>query len=398
MRYQARVARHRERRTHFLYELARALARTRDSADIAKACDEFVHQALFARSQMLMPDASGELQPHHSPSTLHGWDSAIARWSFSHGQTAGVGTDTLPGVPYQIIPLRTGDQTHGLLIIEPDNLRQLLVPEQQRLIETLTLLLATALKRLALTDREAQARLASEREGMHNALLAALSHDLRTPLTVLFGQAEILTLELASVNSPYARQANEIRQHVLNTTRLVNNLLDMARIQSDGFATHCEWLTLEEVVGSALKMVEPLMARHPIALTLPEPLLLVHIDGPLFRRVLINLLENALKYAGPEAHIGIKAQRLANQLDIEVWDDGPGISAGLERAIFDKFARGNKESAIPGIGLGLAICQAIVALHQGTIFARNRPDGGASFHVHLPLTPAPTLTDIEEVP
>ncbi len=91
------------------------------------------------------------------------------------------------------------------------------------------------LERLTLTAREEQARMASEREQIRNALLAALSHDLRTPLTVLFGQAEILTLDLASEGSPHARQASEIRQHVLNTTRLVNNLLDMARIQSGGF-------------------------------------------------------------------------------------------------------------------------------------------------------------------
>jgi two-component system sensor histidine kinase KdpD len=97
---------------------------------------------------------------------------------------------------------------------------------------------------------------------MRNSLLAALSHDLRTPLTVLFGQAEILTLDLASEGSKHARRP-AIRQHVLNTTRLVNNLLDMARIQSGGFNLKKEWLTLEEVVGSALKMLEPgLGGRH----------------------------------------------------------------------------------------------------------------------------------------
>ncbi len=110
-----------------------------------------------------------------------------------------------------------------------------MIPEQQRLLETFTLLVANAFERLTLTASEEQARMASEREQIRNALLAALSHDLRTPLTVLFGQAEILTLDLASEGSPHARQASEIRQHVLNTTRLVNNLLDMARIQSGGF-------------------------------------------------------------------------------------------------------------------------------------------------------------------
>ena len=115
---------------------------------------------------------------------------------------------------------------------------------------------------------------------------------------MLFGQAEILTLDLASEGSKHAPQASEIRQHVLNTTRLVNNLLDMARIQSGGFNLKKEWLTLEEVVGSALKTLEPGLGERHIALNLPDPLMLVHVDGPLFERVLINLLEMPLNTPG----------------------------------------------------------------------------------------------------
>ena len=299
-------------------------------------------------------------------------------------------------MPYQILPLKSAARTWGLLVVEPANLRQLMIPEQQRLLETFTLLVASALERLTLTASEEQARLTSERESLRNSLLAALSHDLRTPLTVLFGQAEILTLDLASEGSKHAPQANEIRQHVLNTTRLVNNLLDMARIQSGGFNLHKEWLTLEEVVGSALRMLEPSLGGQHVQLDLPDPLQLVHVDGPLFERVLINLLENAHKYAGARADIGIRAEADARQLSLEVWDNGPGIPAGQEKAIFDKFARGNKESAIPGVGLGLAICQAIVDVHGGTISASNRPEGGASFRVTLPGETPPELEELSE--
>lgn len=111
---------------------------------------------------------------------------------------------------------------------------------------------------------------------------------------------------------------------------------------------------------------------------------LIHVDGPLFERVLINLLENAIKYAGPQAQIGIDAQVEGEHLFLDVWDNGPGIPAGQEHAIFDKFSRGNKESSVPGVGLGLAICQAIVNVHGGTITAHNRPQGGACFRVTLP--------------
>ncbi|CAM6937335.1 two-component system sensor histidine kinase KdpD [Leclercia adecarboxylata] len=392
VRYQARIARYREQRTRHLYEMSKALAVGRTPQDIAHTSQQFIHSTFHARSLILSPDREGALRPLTPVSGITPWDEAIARWSFDKGQPAGAGTDTLPGVPYLILPL----QHQGVAIVEPSNLRQLMIPEQQRLLETFTLLVANALERLALTASEEQARLASERESIRNSLLAALSHDLRTPLTVLFGQSEILTLDLAAEGSRHAPQASEIRQHVLNTTRLVNNLLDMARIQSGGFNLKKEWLTLEEVIGSALKTLEPGLGGRHIALDMPDPLALIHVDGPLFERVLINLLENAGKYAGRKAQIGIHASVTPEQLQLEVWDTGPGIPAGQEQAIFDKFARGNKESAIPGVGLGLAICQAIVEVHGGTITAHNRPEGGARFCVTLPRDTPPELNELPE--
>lgn len=271
VRYQARVARYRERRTRHLYEMSKALAVGRSQQDIATTSERFIASTFQARSQLLLPDAQGKLLPLTHQPGLTPWDDAIARWSFDKGQPAGAGTDTLPGVPYQILPLKSAARTWGLLVVEPENLRQLMIPEQQRLLETFTLLVASALERLTLTASEEQARLTSERESLRNSLLAALSHDLRTPLTVLFGQAEILTLDLASEGSKHAPQANEIRQHVLNTTRLVNNLLDMARIQSGGFNLHKEWLTLEEVVGSALRMLEPSLGGSIFSWIYPIP-------------------------------------------------------------------------------------------------------------------------------
>ncbi|AVR03407.1 two-component system sensor histidine kinase KdpD [Pluralibacter gergoviae] len=396
VRYQARVARYREQRTRHLYEMSKALARGRSARDIAATSEAFIQSTFHARSLLLLPDGEDRLAPLTEGAAVAGWDEAIARWSFDKGQPAGAGTDTLPGVPWLSLPLKTAEKIHGVLIVEPGNRRQLMIPEQQRLLETCTLLVASALERLALTSSEEQARLASERESVRNALLAALSHDLRTPLTVLFGQAEILTLDLAAAGSPHAAQASEIRQHVLNTARLVNNLLDMARIQSGGFNLRKEWLTLEEVVGSAIRTLEPGLGGRHIALSLGDPLTLIHVDGPLFERVLINLLENAVKYAGPDAQLGIRAAGQPEQLRIEVWDSGPGIPAGQEQAIFAKFARGHKESAIPGVGLGLAICQAIVEVHGGTLSAHNRPAGGASFVVTLPPEIPPALDDFTE--
>jgi len=398
MRYQARIARYREQRTRHLYEMSKALAACRSEPEVAETSIRFINNTFQSRSLLLLPDAQNKLQRVSAEGEPAQWDEAIARWSFDKGQPAGAGTDTLPGLPYQILPLQSAEKVLGLLVIEPNNYRQLATPEQRRLLDTFMLLIATALDRLLLTASEQQARLSSEREQVRNALLAALSHDLRTPLTVLFGQAEILTLDLASEGSKHARQASDIRQHVLNTTRLVNNLLDMARIQSGGFNLHKEWLTLEELIGSALNMLEPGSNGRQVLLDVPQPLMLIDVDGPLFERVLINLLENAVKYAGQQAEIGLRARQTDTTLTLDIWDNGPGIPKGKEQSIFDKFSRGHRESAIPGVGLGLAICQAIVEVHGGTISASNRAEGGANFHITLPLSPPPLLNEPGEPP
>ncbi|MFI8415393.1 two-component system sensor histidine kinase KdpD [Serratia sp. NPDC078593] len=392
VRYQARVARYREQRARHLYEISRGLSQSLTIGDIAKTSRHFLSRSFQAKTVLLLPQDDGQLQQMAGEDGgLLSVDEAIARWSYDKGLPAGAGTDTLPGVPYQLLPLTTSQQTYGLLAIEPNNVRQLMVPEQQRLLQTFTVLIASALERLQLARSAAEAKLDIEREQLRNSLLAALSHDLRTPLTVLFGQAEILTLDLATEGSKHAHQAGQIRQHVLSTTRLVNNLLDMARIQSGGFNLRKEWQSLEEIVGASLHMLEPLLSQHDIKVELPNEMVLINCDGSLLERVFTNLLENANKYAGHDAIIGIRARTLPDWLEVEVWDNGPGIPLAQKQLIFDKFARGNKESAIPGVGLGLAICRAIIEVHGGRIWVENRPHGGASFNFLLPLEKMPEI-------
>ncbi len=314
-------------------------------------------------------------------------------------QPAGAGTDTLPGVPYQLLPIATPSQVFAVLAIESANLRHLLVPEQQRLLQTFTGVIANALERLHLTRSAESAKLETEREQLRNSLLAALSHDLRTPLTILFGQTEILMLDLSAENSPHTQQVNQIRQQILSTSRLVNNLLDMARIQSGGIQLNLEWYPLEEIVGSALRSLDYSLHRYNVELTLSTHLFL-HCDAALLERVFINLLENAIKYTHEQTPLGIQAtieqETEKKQVHIEIWDAGSGIPSGQEQLIFEKFSRASKESVIPGVGLGLAICQAIIEIHGGNIWATGNQKGGASFHFVLPLEDPPKIEDVQE--
>lgn len=394
VRYQARIARHREIRARHLYEMSKALSQAMTPQAIAQTGRHFISTTLHAKTAILLPQEEDGRNLHQAEVAAGQTiivDQAIARWSFDKQSPAGAGTDTLPGVPYQLLPLVASGKSFGLLAVEPNNIRQLLVPEQQRLLQTFTVLIANALERLHLAATAESARLETEREQLRNSLLAALSHDLRTPLTVLFGQAEILTLDLASEGSAHAPQASLIRQQVLSTTRLVNNLLDMARIQSGGFNLRKEWQSIEEIIGSALRMLDPLLSNHQVLIDLPAEILLVNCDASLIERVFINLLENAHKYAGVQATISIKARTKEDWLEVTVADNGPGIVAGAEQRIFEKFSRGNKESAIPGVGLGLAICRAIIDVHDGRIWAENDPHGGAKFCFLLPLETLPTI-------
>ncbi len=210
---------------------------------------------------------------------------------------------------------------------------------------------------------------------------------------MLFSQAEILTLHLSAAQSEYAIQASEIRQQTLSTIRLVNNMLDMARIESGGFHLRADWVALDEIIASALRSLDAILVQQKMILQLPEEVILLQADGPLLERVLVNLLENAWKYAGPGAEIVIRAEVRQDKLIIAVLDNGPGIPPGKEAQIFEKFTRGHDESAVPGVGMGLAICRAIIEMHQGKISAANLAEGGACFTVTLPFTPAPVVKE-----
>jgi len=192
--------------------------------------------------------------------------------------------------------------------------------------------------------------------------------------------------------------ADAIREAARGMSALVNNLLDMARIQSGEVRLNLQWQPFEEVVGSALKSTQTILASHRVEVDLDRQLPLVEFDAVLIERVLSNLLENAAKYTPPGSTVRLAAVRSNdNMLLVTVSDDGPGLPKGQEEAIFEKFTRGARESSTSGVGLGLAICRAIVEAHQGKIWAENITEGGARFSFTLPLGTPPELPkSIEE--
>jgi two-component system sensor histidine kinase KdpD len=233
-----------------------------------------------------------------------------------------------------------------------------------------------------------------ESERLRNSLLAAISHDLRTPLAALVGMAESLAAQCAA-DAPQAELARSIREAALRMNSQVNNLLDMARLQSGQVRLRQQWLPLEEAVGGALRAMAGMLDRARVRVALPADLPLLHVDPALFERVLCNLLENADKYTPPGSPIEIGASVAGDRIRITVDDQGPGLPPHRERAIFEMFERGKKESATAGVGLGLAICRAIVEAHGGTIRGETRRDGGARFTIELSRGEPPKVEALE---
>jgi two-component system sensor histidine kinase KdpD len=272
---------------------------------------------------------------------------------------------------------------------EPEAL--LFLPEQTRLLETLAAQIALALERVHYVEVAQDALVRMESERLRNGLLSALSHDLRTPLTVLAGLADSLPLAGPPLPQAQAEIAQAIRTEALRTSCLVSNLLDMARLQEGSIRLKREWQPLEEVIGAALQSLSTQLSRHSIQVDLPAELPLVEFDAVLMERVFCNLLENAVKYTPPGSRIEISAYRDGDRICVSVADNGPGLPPGKEDALFEKFTRGQEESHVTGVGLGLAIVRAIVEAHHGTVRAENRKEGGARFVISLPAGEPPEI-------
>lgn len=394
LRFQADIASRREERVRALFEFARDLSAALQMQQVVETSQAVLGRLFEGKVVLLLPDANERLQPPHDK--VDGIDPDIAQWAFDKDEQAGYATNTLPSAAFRYIPLRAPVRTRGILALRPDNARMLLVPEQQWQLETFARLIAIALERIHFVEVAQEMLLRASSERLRNSLLTALSHDLRTPLSGLVGLAD--TLSLAQPPLPVAQQATAaaIRESAQRMNRLVNNLLDMARIQSGDIRLHREWHALEETVGSALRMLRAQLDARPVKVDIPAEFPLVEFDALLIERVIANLVENAVKYSPAGGPIGIAARLDGDCVAVSVADRGPGLPhAGID--LFGKFTRGDTESSTPGIGLGLAICRAFVEAHGGTIEAADRDGGGAVFTFRLPRG-SPPDTMLEDNP
>lgn len=388
-REQAELARERERRTSALYAMSRELTQTRLVEGLSRVALRHISEVFKCQAAVFLADATKHLGQPIGEQVAWISDAkniGVAQWVFDHAQMAGMGTDNLPGADALFLPLVAPRGPLGVLAARPEQPRQLLVPDQIHLLETFANLMANAIERALLAEAGQQAQVMIEAERMRNALLSAVSHDLRTPLAAIAGAVSSL-FEGKVDFDPQTRKEliQSIHDEVMWMDRLVNNLLYMTRLEAGAVQMRKEPLPLEEVVGAALVRLEKKLSDRLITTHVPTDAPLVQMDGVLIEEVLINLLENATKYTPPGSPIEVSAVFEEEQVTIGVADRGPGIPSGEEQRIFDKFYRtGPKRTR--GVGLGLAICRGIVEAHGGRIWVENRPDGGAVFRFTLPVS------------
>ena len=391
---QAAAANERERRVRSLYEMSRDLGGALMVEQVAEIGARFLVTEFGARSALLVTGLDERL--HTLPGATAAADAGVAQWAYDHAQPAGRGTDTLPASACLMLPLKAPMRQRGVLAVQPPDQRAG-SPEDRPLLDTCASLLANSLERIHYIEVAQASTLQMESERLRNSLLSAISHDLRTPLASLVGLADALQLTAPRPSAQQAEIAGAMKESALRMSTLVDNLLDMARLQSGAVQINRQWQPLEEVVGAALASSAAALDGRPVRVQLPDDLPLLHLDAVLVDRVLVNLLENAAKYTPPGTPITVRARAASASVDLIVEDRGPGLPPGKEERLFEKFERGHKESATPGVGLGLAICRAIAEAHGGSIRAENvtASEGGARFVLTLPRGMPPSDTGAE---
>jgi two-component system sensor histidine kinase KdpD len=397
VREQANAARQRERRTAALFSLSRKLVRERGIEKLSALAIKHIGELFSAHVVVLVPDEKGNLVvPVTGPDTfaLDHKEMSVAQWAFDHRQAAGLGTNTLSGAKALYLPLAAPSRTVGLIGVLPGP-HSFLDHEQVHVLESFANQIAMAIERATLAEETQRALLKAETETLRNTLLSSVSHDLRTPLAAITGAATALLQEDVALDAAAGRELTQtIREEAEHLNQIIRNVLDMTRLEAGAITVRKEWQSIEEIVGAVLSRLSEKLKERALTTNLSEDLPLVAFDPLLIEQVLMNLLNNVLKYTPEGTPIELSAHIRDGAVALEILDRGPGIHPGDEKRIFEKFFRGS--AAGGGIGLGLTICDAIVGAHGGRIWAENRPGGGTVVRFTLPLGEEPPFTEKEQ--
>ena len=391
IRQQAQAAARRERESRGLYRLAAELGGALQIEQVERAISAYLRQELGAAAGLFLPDAEERLRPVDAGKrTLSLPDQYAARSALESGRPVETATTGAEDQDTYLLPLVGATRTRGVLHVCLPDPGGAHFKAQAPLLEAVAALAATAVERIHFVAVAQQTQVQVSAERLRNSVLSALSHDLRTPLTAVYGLADALTVLHPPLPDAARDIALALREQSMRLSRMVANLLDMARLQAGPIELRREWQPLEEVIGAALKLQASALVGHPLHVRLAPDLPLLEFDAVLMERVFCNLLENAAKYSPPGAAITIAAEATPTTAEISVTNDGSRFPPERLPHLFEPFVRGEAESALPGVGLGLTICKAVAEAHGGTLRAENVANG-ARVLLSIPLGTPPLL-------
>ncbi|MDK9706033.1 MAG: sensor histidine kinase KdpD [Desulforhopalus sp.] len=385
-RERAEVMRERELQTESLYYLSRDLAAASDRETVFAAVVKNIGEAMQAELAVLAPHGEQmEIVACSQGLHLDIKELAVADWTFRNQREAGIATNTLGSAALLYLPLATPACPLGVLGVKLPDIAGYRNPHNRRLLDAFVTQISLALERVHLAERAKQVQLLQARENLERALLNSISHDLRTPLVSIIGALSSLRDDNLDIDAP-KRQAllTGAWDEAERLNRFVGNLLDMTRLEAGELSLRREPCDVQDLIGCALAALETRLGDREVQVKLAEDLPPVDMDMVLMSQVLINLLDNTLKYSPSGSPIEITAQAEERHILLEVLDRGPGIPEPDLGRVFEKFYRLPAVEGTSGTGLGLSICRGIVEAHGGTIRANNRPDGGARITIQLP--------------
>ncbi len=386
----AKVARKSEQETRLLYDLSRGLASVRGFDAMAEVMARHLAPAFAADTFLWLRQDTGvqRFPPEIEPADVK--ETGAVQWVAQNGQIAGRDTDTLPSARGLYLPLHAGDDTLGVLGLIPRG-DHAFTGADILVFETVASLVASALQRAQRADEAERSRVDTENEKLRNVLLASLSHDLRTPLTVMTNSVSVMLRQRKKLPRDVVDELTSLWSQMGRLQKFVGNLLNMAAITSGRLKLNFEPYLVQEIIGAAVARIEAHKGGRQVRTRVEGQIPMVRVDGALIEQVLSNLLENAIHHTVDNGVITLSVERDADRVRVRVSDNGEGLPPGEETQVFETFHTrgGQKSDRNPsGTGLGLAICRGIVQAHGGLIYAKNNPSrdgGGASFIFTLPV-------------
>jgi two-component system sensor histidine kinase KdpD len=341
-----------------------------------------IARLLDVRTTMLTMSSEGpQLRAAYPPEDrLETMERAAAQWALERGQPAGRGSDTLTASDWLFYPLKTAERTVAAIGLAREDARDTVRSDQVPLLMSLLDQATLALERMRLREDMRDVAALEERDRLRAALLSSVSHDLRTPLTSILAAVHALQQE------PKPEFIETIDMEAQRLNRFVANLLDMARVEAGALKLRVEPVDLTDAVASAVHDTRTTLEGHTIQLHVSPSLPLVRVDPQLFHHCLINLLDNAGRYADPGTAITVSAERPMGSLTLSILDEGPGLPPGREREVFETFRRlEGSDRAKSGTGLGLAIVKGFAEAMGLVVEAANRGEPqGARFTLRFP--------------